>query len=503
MIFFGRDLEMRRLREFWEESGSGLVMVRGRRRIGKSELLRKLIEDLSKAGGRAFRFEGRVDESDIKCRKRWASAWSEFTGSSTLADLKSTALTWDRIFLDIARIAKLEHPCGLPLLVVFDEIQWLAKRHSGVLGSIKEFWEVHSKQSTIKLALSGSSNRFFSSVVDNPEGVLRGLRTKGDLWVHPFTLDEVNKYYFPAWNKEEVCLLYMMFGGVPYYLEQFDKSKPFLRALNDAALTTNSIFLDEIDAILKVESSGEGALANVKRVLSSLGQDGKTVRGIEDVTRLGETNVHSIINRLESYGLIKERKPLGDKKKNRAGFRYFMEDFYLNTYFQLLEPMTAKIRDNNRGAMLISGIIKSDNGYYIPDFTGKAFELLLIHLISDGTLTLSKRKSKLFQKLGVIESDIEVGTYWSPNQTQIDIVISCNDDRRIRVLEAKWKSARVGGAECLSFIEAVKSKKFPLPGESWTRKDYLVLSSGATGECKAKAQESDVAVIEIDDLFAP
>ncbi len=500
--FYGREAELKRLHEIWSTQGAELIFVRGRRRIGKSELLRELTKEHSGAGGRAFRFSGRVDETDALCRERFAKAWMEFTKNLFLKKLRRDALTWDFLLRELENEATKPHISQLPLLVAFDEIQWLAKKHSGILGCIKEFWERIHKKINIKLLLSGSSNRFFAAEVDHSEGVLRGLRTKGDLWVHPFTLDEVSRYYFPKWNAEQIVFLYMMFGGVPYYLDRFDASKPFLRAINDAAFTDDSIFLDEVDAILEVESTGEGAILNVKRVLGSLGQSGKTAAGIEKVTGIASPHVHQILNRLESYGLIKELIPFGEKKRNKAGVRYHMDDFFLNTYFQILEPMSAKIRDNSRKGMPLNDLLSSDNGYYILNFTGKAFELLVTNILNAGATNTSHRKALLFSKLQLGSSSFQVGTFWTPNQTQIDIVISCNDDRQVRILEAKWKGSAVGLSEGEEFLEALESKAYPLPRDNWSKKLFLVLSGGATDACKKMARDRDISIITLDDLFA-
>ncbi|MBF0443853.1 MAG: hypothetical protein HQK54_18235 [Oligoflexales bacterium] len=387
------------------------------------------------------------------------------------------------------------------MLIVLDEIQWIAKRQSGILGALKEFWERVHHASRIKLILSGSSNRFFASDVDHPEGVLRGLRTRGDLTLPPFTLSEVKQYYFPHWGCEEVALVYMMVGGIPYYLENITANAPFLRALNTAFFTPDSIFLDEIDAMLRIETTGEGAVQNVKRVMSALGYDGRPAVKIEERTGLGCTSVHGILARLESYGLIKSRKPCGGNRQNRAGVRYYMDDFYLNTYFSLLEPLSQRIRSNRKQGMLVNDVIQSKTGYFIRDFTGNAFELLLKRVLEAGVYDVSARSIGIFKALGVGDSNIEISTYYIPEETQIDLLLTCHDCRQICVIEAKWKASAVDRQECLAFVQSVTNKPYPLPGKNWHRRNFLALSNGATPEGLNVASENQVVVITLKDLF--
>jgi hypothetical protein len=500
--FFGRKRELKQLRAIWDKPAADLVFIRGRRRVGKSRLLRHLAADEHKPGGRAFFFTGRVDETDVACRERFARDFDAFTGKSSLTSLRRSALSWDRILTEVSRhAAELSAQAGPKLLLIIDEIQWLAKRHSGVLGALKEFWEKTHPVTPIKVLISGSSNRFFAASVDHSEGVLRGLRTKGDVVVSPFNLAEVAAYYFPTWTREQVALVYMLLGGVPYYLEQLSDTSNFLRSLNNALFSSQSIFLGEIDAVLKVETAGKGALENVKRVLAALGQDGSTEARIAETTGLGQTSIHDILGRIESYGIVRERLPFGAKRERKRDVRYYMDDFYLNTYFQILRPLMPRIQSNTSGGMLVKEVITSAEGYYIGDFSGKAFELLVMHVLNAGIADTAARDAPIFRILELGDATFEVATYWEHGQTQIDILVSCDDDRQVRVLEAKWKASTLTAAETGVFIKAVAEKTFPLPSKTWSRRNLLILSNGLSPNGMERAMEAHVGVLKLEHLF--
>ena len=91
--FFGRRDEMSRLQSFVDSEKSGFLVLRGRRRIGKSWLLRKFVRKVS-----AFSFQGDGDSSSKQLMKKMADEWSRFSGDDTLSVIRIADLSWVRVF---------------------------------------------------------------------------------------------------------------------------------------------------------------------------------------------------------------------------------------------------------------------------------------------------------------------------------------------------------------------------------------------------------------------
>lgn len=491
--FHGRHEELSRIEAFVEEDGAGLTHVRGRRRIGKTELLGRVRSNHANS----FYFMGRDDESNRETMKRFAAEWDRFAGQRWLTRLRISELTWDEIFRQVGSHAAAD---GASFLLLLDEVQWLAPRGAGFCGMLKEHWTEWKRPGRFKLLLSGSSNRFFHRYTDGEQAILRGLRTHATIWVRPFSLAEIREYYFPDWTDEEICLIAMMVGGVPYYLEQVRPDSNFIRAVNHSMFCRDTIFLEEVDAILKLETTRTGARKRVKDLLACLGPDGKTEATIIRQTGMAQDTVHRILERLLDYGLIRERRPLGRVKKNRSGVRFHMDDFYLNLYFQVLAPLEARIRGNERGLLFPAEVLGSRDGYYIPGFTGKAFELLLAHLLEEGQDDESLRTQALFEKLGLRSGRYRVGTYWEPGKTQIDLVVEGLDDREIRIIEARWIARDPDASSGL--LEQVQ-RKVHRPSEpgSWRTSRHLALSRAGSSGFRREAREQGVGLIGLEDLF--
>ncbi|MBW1898215.1 MAG: hypothetical protein JRI61_04060, partial [Deltaproteobacteria bacterium] len=138
-------------------------------------------------------------------------------------------------------------------------------------------------------------------------------------------------------TKEQTCLIYMMVGGVPYYLNQIERNTKedsnFFRVINKTFFTSRSIFLNELENILFLDFRNIDAIENVKHILRAMGQDGATEAIIVSRTGIPKSSVNTIISKLIDYKIVFRSYPMGKKKKkNHAGARYTMRDPFLHFY---------------------------------------------------------------------------------------------------------------------------------------------------------------------------
>ncbi|MBF0107233.1 MAG: AAA family ATPase [Deltaproteobacteria bacterium] len=484
--FYARKREFEIIREFVHKPGAGLTYLRGRRRVGKSFLLRHFQSKTPNC----FYFAGAQDADTRQTLKDFAIAWDQFSLKSRLSSLNSYAQNWSLFFQEITNTAT---NSTKPLVLIFDEVQWIAKIKSGFVGRLKAAWDDWQNTGRIKVILCGSSNKFFT---DNtgPEKTLRGLKTHAEIWVHPFSLKEVKKYYFHSWSNEEICLICMMLGGIPYYLEQIPRHNNFIQAVNQCLFTRSTIFLDEINEILSLEFN-KNSSETIKTVLSSLGISGAPQKSIEAKTGLPRGTIYDTLNKLMDYNLVFKELPINTKPRlNEAGHKYFMKDFYLNFYFQVLENLTIKIKKNKSGLIFPYDCIGSHAGYYIPSFTGPAFELLVRDILENKMNTTPN----IFKKLSLLDENYKVGSYWQVNKSQIDLVVEHKTDRESRLIECKWVSQN-------SLLDAglfteLKTKDYPRPS-GYKKSCYLITSGPISTAVKQRAHESSVGIVTLEDLF--
>ena len=134
MNTLNRDETVKVLKALVKRPGSDLVYLRGRRRVGKSWLLQHFKSQVPNY----FYFMGQLDASARSQLEQCAVARDHFTRREQLGDLRPERLRWSTLFKAISEHAK---ALQQPLVLAFDEIQWLAKTGSGFISSLKEAWQ--------------------------------------------------------------------------------------------------------------------------------------------------------------------------------------------------------------------------------------------------------------------------------------------------------------------------------------------------------------------------
>lgn len=483
--FIGRKKELILLKETFDSPRSEFRIIRGRRRVGKTSLLLKA----AKKRNDVIFLTGLEDiKTDRKNRDRFTVKLAKFSKDNIL--LSSHGLDWPALFEAVAKIAAMQSN----LILIFDEIQWLARHGSGFLSDLKEAWTTKFQPSNkIKIIICGSSNKFFAHKTAGAESVLHRLRTMSDLWVTPMTLDET-ALFCDGWNKKEILLTQMMLGGVPYYLDLIhEPERGFIQCINEIAFTSNTIFFNEIEETLKLDIS---STKRAWQVLAAIGQEGKTMKRIAEESLVPTSTVDELLEKLTSYQIIYKHHPLGEPLKGKDfGVKYSIRDEFVHFFFSVLDKEKRRIENNIKGKMLFSNILRE--GYYIQNFTGKAFELAIRKIIE-------KNGSANINKILSIHNilNYEVGTYWKrkgATGNQIDLIIDSDEDRTARIIEIKWVNHPVK-ADKDNAIEQVLGRCFPNHKKRKIRR-FVISSSGFTEQARQFAQKHKVGLITLEDLF--
>jgi predicted AAA+ superfamily ATPase len=483
----GRASALRDLSEFLNSKGTtaGFCYLRGRRRVGKSTLLTQF-EQANQEN--VFYFMGRLDENSAHAMQRCAKAWDHFTHEENLTRLRPGALTWDEFFNAVASFGK-KHTN--PILLAFDEIQWIAREKSGFLGSLKEHWIQLEPLENIRIILCGSSNKFFQQMTGGEEKLIRGLKTRADIWLQPLTLSEIKTHYKLPFSDEELVLAYTFFGGVPYYWNQFDPSLFFVQSVNRSCFTSSSIFLEEYMEMLNLEFQ-KNSIRTLTQILSQVKGNGVTAAHIADRARLAHSTVGDLLEKLENYNLVFRKTPLFSKPKEiQRGALYYIKDFYLNFFFRVLFKSRSKIARNRAEAQIFSQILDtSPNHLFITDYTGPMFELLVQHVLE----TSVSRSEAIFQKLCLNQIEFEVGFHWDKS-SQFDLILHNTSDRVFRFIECKWTKDAGQINHCIeSFKKRTESFEFKI-------QKVLCLNHEPGKATLTKAKNHGVIIITPTDLI--
>lgn len=464
---------------------AGFCYFRGRRRVGKSTCLENLSSSHPKI---YFYFMGRPDEKASKTLVRCAKAWDQFTGKNLLSKYKTTELNWDLYFESLIQYGQ---TLTSNICLAFDEIQWIAKDQSGFLGALKQHWLKIEKIPYIKIIICGSSNKFFHKMTGGEEKLIRGLKTRSDIWLKPLSLKEVKEHYSPNFSDQELLLAYSFFGGIPYYWNQIPTELNFIQAINKMCFTPKSLFLEEYQEMLNLEFQAN-SIKNLALILEQIKGSGKTASAITQDARLPQSTVGDLLVKLENYSLIFTKEPLFAKPKEiQRGALFYMKDFYLNFYFRILSKYKNRIRRNKNNDLIFAQVLEtSPSGYFIQDYTGPVFELLIQNILENS----EDREENIFEKLQIKNCEYEIGFHWDKT-VQLDIILHKSSDRIYRFIECKWTQDK---EQLLNSIKTFSDRISPF---SVPHQKVLCLNHTPSASiCKA-AKAANVCIISPADLF--
>jgi hypothetical protein len=236
---------------------------------------------------------------------------------------------------------------------------------------------------------------------------------------------------------------------------------------------------------------------HVLSILSSLGQRGKTCANIAKTTGIAVSTTRDLVEKLIEFKILSEKnREQVRSKKSLAGTIYGINDFFINFYFQCLASKREVIKDNDSTQLFSKLCLQSKKFYFIPEFSGHAFEMLIQSVVNrDAKRDFSE---KVFEILQLKEPGYAVGNYLEHGISEIDITISNPSDRGDRLIEAKW----VADAKSITkdIIDAMLAKEYT-PTKGYSVSNYLAISKCPSSAVIDYCQKNEVGLIGLKDLF--
>jgi uncharacterized protein len=323
MKFLNRTEELGMLRNRLAGDQAEFLVVYGRRRVGKTELLAHLASEV-----RSFYFEA-TDTVASQQLRDLTDELARISGSQLLASQPLTS--WDAALAAIAQYAGAERT-----LVVMDEFQFLAAQSPELETTISRWWRTTGRALPIVLVLAGSELSFFEDKV--LAGQLYGRRT-GQLKLEPFTAHEAALFH-PRYHVEDKVRAYSVCGGIPYYLERFPDSRTLGDSLLSEVFERTGLLHDEAELMLR-QSIPDPAnhIAVLRCIAHGLN------RNNEIVQRTGLTPAHitKILVSLERLGLAAVLRPVTATARAKKT-AYAITDEFLRFHYRFVEPARSQLR---------------------------------------------------------------------------------------------------------------------------------------------------------------
>lgn len=425
--FIGRTKEIELLKNTIDSERSTIAVVYGRRRIGKSSLIR---ETLGKT--KYLSFEGIENASQ---QEQINVFMFQLYQALDIKLQTKKVKSWREAFLFLYNEIK-DRPCHL----VFDELQWMANYRKDLVSDLKMVWDMYfSKLSNITLILCGSIASFMLRKVIN-SSALYG-RVDLQIKLKAFTLSETVKM-LPKKGFLEQLDAHLYTGGVPKYLEFLQDSNSNIITMNQLAFTESGYLNNEFNRIF---ISHFGKNKNFKKIVNILAENSYGLLRA-DIVRIANLESGGLntehLNDLESAGFISSSVPF-DKKENSRLKKFFLSDAYLRFYFLFIEPMQKKI--NSELSKDIFTRISQSPAYY--NWRGRSFEYLCL-----------QHADIIAKILGFYGIEFNCGPFFKSNKNthagvQIDLIFD-RKDNVLTVCEMKYSESSIG----VNVIEEVEKK---------------------------------------------
>jgi uncharacterized protein len=238
-VFIGREAELVTLNQAHNKKTAQLIVIRGRRRIGKSRLIEEFVK-----GKQHFRFAGIAPESAYTAQTQRDFFTSQLAEQTSLPNMQ--VLDWVNLF---NLLAKQTHQ--KPVTIIFDEITWMSDKDPTFLGKLKEVWDVHFSQNpALTLILCGSVSTWIEKNIISSSGFLGRITLTLNL--RPLALPSCNQLLDYIGFKRSVYekfIILAITGGIPWYILQIDKGKSALENIATLCFTQNGLFVDEYQKI--------------------------------------------------------------------------------------------------------------------------------------------------------------------------------------------------------------------------------------------------------------
>ena len=325
MDIIGRNAEKQRLEALYDSSSSEFLVVYGRRRVGKTYLIRQHFENRF-----AFVTTGMYKKSQEMQLMQFAMALGEYFQ----IDVPSFR-TWLEAF---AELKKCLQTSKLQRKVVFiDEISWYDTTGSDFIGALEWFWNGWaSSQSDIFLITCGSATSWITDHLLADKGGLFN-RVTCQMYLLPFTLHETEQYLLSQgihWGRYDITECYMVMGGIPYYLKQLDAHLSYTANVDELFFKKNGRLKDEFEHLYQTLFDNSSYYIKLVEALSAK-TSGLTRDEISDVAKVGNNGkLSKALKDLVNCNIIRGYNYYG-KAKN--GIVYQLADYFTMFYFRFIK----------------------------------------------------------------------------------------------------------------------------------------------------------------------
>jgi len=460
-VFINREEELADLETHYRSGKVELFILYGRRRVGKTELLRVFCQDKPHI---FFIATTASREAQLARFTEQVLAFQDIPAAGLIFP------SWDNAFERLAQLP------GRPV-VVLDEFTYLVGGDPAIPSILQKAWDTVLRHSQVFLVLCGSYVGMMEQEVMGYRSPLYGRRT-GNWMLAPLSLTAAAQFV-PAYDPVQAIKAWAILGGIPFYLETFDDRLSVLENARRQILHPRSLLHDE-PRLLLMEELREPR--NYFSILQAIAH-GRTRRNeIAQAARLPPASVGKYLDVLRGLRIVERRVPVTETRpdKSRRGI-YRIADPFLRFWFRFVHPFKDRLELG-----WLDAVVNEEVRPNLDSFVAEPFEEAAHWYIA-----------RQAQRGALPFSLSRLGLWWSP-QGEIDLVGWNERTRELLIGECKWTERPVG----INVLDELRRKVSLLPSGPWKRVMYVLFAKrGFTEALQARSAEGEVLLVTAADIL--
>lgn len=318
MAFFGRDRETKKLIDTFMSNGMQVILIYGRRRVGKSELIRHVLSECNVPG---IYYECKQTSE----RNNLDSLVSLYVSENNMPPLQFGSL---EEFLEYYFSQSLDKP----MVLVLDEYPYIRELVDGMDSILQSLIDRYRDSSQLKFIICGSYVDTMKSILEK-ENPLYG---RVDLTINLKPMDYYDSaFFYPDYSPEDKVRIYSVLGGIPYYNRFVDTKKNVKENIIDLVASPDARLANEVEMYLLSELS---KIANANIVFETLASGASRFSDIYNKSHISSTpTLSDILKRLYQMDVVEKTVPINDEK-NRKKAGYYISDNMSLFYYKYIYP---------------------------------------------------------------------------------------------------------------------------------------------------------------------
>ena len=468
MKFIGRQTELETLEREYQRD-SGFVVLYGRRRVGKTTLMKEFIRNKT-----AFYFLA-TQETESQSMKRFAGVLARATGNRLLQNASFS--DWADLFQAAADYKPEEKK-----VLVIDEFPYLVKTNPAFPSLLQSIWDEQLKDSGMMLILCGSLIGMMKKYALSHDSPLYGRRT-AQIRLMPLSFPEVRAAQQLPFA--ECVTQYAVTGGVPKYMEFFQEDRDFTEQLREVVLSRNGFLYEEPQFLFSEEIQSP---VNYFSILKTVADGNRKPSKIGSVLGMDSSTLSPYLATLMELGFLTKQVPITEKnpERSRKGL-YEISDNFIRFWFRYVYPYKGELELDNQ-QIVLEAMAKD----FTQNFVALAYEPICRSIFAElcraGKLDFTPSK---------------IGAYWlndADGDTEIDVAAVDQQHRQLFLGECKYYAEPVGISVYRKLVEKAQgAAELHSVFDGYDFRYAIFSKSGFTQELLDLAARSRKLTLILDD----